>query len=343
MQTKTLRFEAGDGRRFRVRSVDKDPTPTLPPDLRDTFAEWVVQDQISTAHPAGPIIVDGLADAAGIRHVDHRFVVIPDDPRLGEFRKDFGGMLGIIEEEIRIEPPVTRGFEDVLKTVEAEEMNKLADAGPGDRVDARALLKARLFDHVHRGLGPPHRAVGLGPGQGVRQVAAHPLRSRPGVLEVRRPRPRAGARQPAPLRELREGVPLRRRDRLERSPGGSPLPRRAGPARLPRGRVRAAEVVDRRRDREGGPQDARAVLPAERDPDRGAAEGPARSPPAPGRQVLRDAGRRGRGPRHRPGRLRRDRARGGHRRRPRERARRRPPPTSTGRSARTTPRRSGSS
>ena len=128
MQTKTLRFESGDGRRFRVRSVDKDPTPTLPPDLRDTFAEWVVQDQISTAHPAGPIIVDGLADAAGIRHVDHRFVIIPDDPRLGEFRKDFGGMLGIIEEEIRIESPVTRGFEDVLKTVEGDEMNKLADA-----------------------------------------------------------------------------------------------------------------------------------------------------------------------------------------------------------------------
>src|SRR5688500_11390375 len=39
MQTKSLRFEAADGREFRVRSVDKDPSPTLPPDLRDTFAE----------------------------------------------------------------------------------------------------------------------------------------------------------------------------------------------------------------------------------------------------------------------------------------------------------------
>src|SRR5215208_3449584 len=37
MQTKSLRLEAPDGRRFRVRSVDKDPTPTLPADLRDTF------------------------------------------------------------------------------------------------------------------------------------------------------------------------------------------------------------------------------------------------------------------------------------------------------------------
>ena len=146
MQTKSLRFEAGDGRRFRVRSVDKDPSPTLPSDLRDTFAEWLVQDQISTAHPAGPMIVDGLAPAAGIRHVDHRFVIIPDDPRLGEFRKDFGGLLGILEEEPRFEAPVTPGFNDVEKILEGDEMNKAADADAKDRVDARALLKARLFD-----------------------------------------------------------------------------------------------------------------------------------------------------------------------------------------------------
>ena len=146
MQTKSLRFEAADGREFRVRSVDKDPTPTLPPDLRGTFAEWIVQDQISTSHPAGAIVVDGLADAAGLRHVDHRFVIIPDDPRLGEFRKDFGGMLGLLEPSVSIKSPVTPGFEDVEKMIEGDEMDKLADASAADRVDARALLKARLFD-----------------------------------------------------------------------------------------------------------------------------------------------------------------------------------------------------
>jgi hypothetical protein len=146
MQTKSLRLEAPDGRRFRVRSVDKDPTPTLPPDLRDTFAEWVVQDQISAAHPAGPMIVDGLAEAAGIRHVEHRFVILPDDPRLGEFRQEFGGMLGILEPEVRIEAPITPGFEDVEKMVEETEIEKLVDEGPENRVDARTFLKARLFD-----------------------------------------------------------------------------------------------------------------------------------------------------------------------------------------------------
>lgn len=146
MQTKSLRFEAADGREFRVRSVDKDPSPTLPADLRDTFAEWIVQDQISTSHPAGAIIVDGLADAAGLRHVDHRFVLIPDDPRLGEFRKEFAGMLGLMEPSIRIKAPVTPGFEDVEKMAEGDEMDKLTEASPQDRVDARMMLKWRLFD-----------------------------------------------------------------------------------------------------------------------------------------------------------------------------------------------------
>jgi hypothetical protein len=146
MQTKSLRFDAADGREFRVRSVDKDPSPTLPPDLRDTFAEWLVQDQISSSHPAGAIIVDGLAEAAGLRHVDHRFVIIPDDPRLGEFRKEFGGMLGLLEPSVSIKAPVTPGFEDVEKMAEGDEMDKLADASPQDRVDARMMLKWRLFD-----------------------------------------------------------------------------------------------------------------------------------------------------------------------------------------------------
>ena len=146
MQTKSLRFEAKDGREFRVRSVDKDPSPTLTDEYRDTFIEWLVQDQISSAHPAGAMVVDALADAAGIRHVDHRFVIIPDDPRLGEFRQDFGGMLGIIEPSVRLEAPVTPGFEGVEKMIEGDEMDKLADSDPAERVDARALLKARLFD-----------------------------------------------------------------------------------------------------------------------------------------------------------------------------------------------------
>jgi hypothetical protein len=146
-QTKSLRFESGDGRAFRVRSVDKDPEAALPPEYRDTFVEWVAQDQISAAHPAGALIADRLEQALGIPHVAHRFVVIPDDPALGEFRKEFAGMLGILEEEPRVEAPVTPGFEGVEKLYDWDEVwPRLVDESSSTRVDARAYLRARLLD-----------------------------------------------------------------------------------------------------------------------------------------------------------------------------------------------------
>jgi hypothetical protein len=146
-QTKSLRFEAADGREFRVRSVDKDPEAALPPEYRDTFVQWVAQDQISAANPAGPMIADRLEAALGLLHVEHRFVVIPDDPALGAFRKDFGGMLGILEERPRAKDPVTPGFEDVLKLYDWDEVwTGLLDESPDLRVDARQYLKARLLD-----------------------------------------------------------------------------------------------------------------------------------------------------------------------------------------------------
>ncbi|PYQ48946.1 MAG: hypothetical protein DMF78_19930 [Acidobacteria bacterium] len=145
-QTKSLRFEGEDGREFKVRSVDKDPEAALPPEYRDTFVRWVAQDQISAGLPAGPMVVDRLMEALGLLWVPHKFVVIPDDPALGKFRKEFAGMLGILEEVPRVKDPVTAGFENVEKIYNSEAVwLEGVDAGEV-RVDPRAYLRARLLD-----------------------------------------------------------------------------------------------------------------------------------------------------------------------------------------------------
>ena len=56
-QTKSLRFEGGDGREYQFRSIDKDPVKTLPPALQTTAAVGVVRDQTSAGHPVGAVIV----------------------------------------------------------------------------------------------------------------------------------------------------------------------------------------------------------------------------------------------------------------------------------------------
>ena len=75
-QTKGLRFDSADGREWKFRSVDKDPTPVLPEALQDSFVDSIIQDQISASLPANGPVVDALTDAAGILHVNRRLYVL---------------------------------------------------------------------------------------------------------------------------------------------------------------------------------------------------------------------------------------------------------------------------
>src|SRR5262245_59611183 len=145
-QTLGLKFQGADGRRWKFRSLDKDPSAVLPPELRDTFVDAIVQDQISAANPAAPLVVDALSEAAGVPYVPHRLVVFPDDPALGEFRKQFAGVVGFLEEEIELKPPVTPGFERYSRLSDTDELWERLDKHPEEKVDGRALLNARLFD-----------------------------------------------------------------------------------------------------------------------------------------------------------------------------------------------------
>jgi len=145
-QTASLGFETPDGREFRFRSVDKDPKATLPEELKDTAAEWVVQDQIRASYPVAPLVTDGLAEAAGLLYVPHALYVMPDDPRLGAFGEEFKGMLGILEENPDPDAPLPAGFEGATEIIETEDLYKRLDADPREQVDARAYLEARLMD-----------------------------------------------------------------------------------------------------------------------------------------------------------------------------------------------------
>jgi hypothetical protein len=145
-QTRSLTLDGADGRRWKFRSIDKDPTAVLPEALKDSFVDKIAQDQISASLPANGPMVDRLADAVGILHVARRVMVLPDSPRLGTFRDEFKGMLGTLEEHPSVKPPVTPGFSDYTRIVDTEELEKVMDADARERVDARALLRARLLD-----------------------------------------------------------------------------------------------------------------------------------------------------------------------------------------------------
>ena len=145
-QTKTLRFDSRDGRKWAFRSVDKDPSPLLPPELRASLVDRIFQDQISASHPAGALIVPPLLDAVGVRSAPPRLFVMPDDPALGEHRSVFAGTLGTLEErpsELSDESP---GFDSARKVADTQELFAKLDQSPSERIDTLAFLRARLMD-----------------------------------------------------------------------------------------------------------------------------------------------------------------------------------------------------
>ncbi len=144
-QTKSIRLEGADGKEYQFRSIDKDPVLTLPPALRTTAAAGVVRDQTSAGHPVGALLAPPILEAAGVLHSAPQVVILPkDDPRLGEFAAEFGGMLGTIEERPRDDEDAS--FAGASEVISTAKLLKEVEDSPGDQVDARAFLTARLVD-----------------------------------------------------------------------------------------------------------------------------------------------------------------------------------------------------
>ncbi|HEV7387666.1 MAG TPA: hypothetical protein VGN73_03555, partial [Gemmatimonadaceae bacterium] len=144
VQAKNLRFVAPDSSEWVFRQVRKTNT-ILGPEYRHTVIERIVRDQGSASHPTGNLPLPTVLNAVDLLHATPRLYFMPDDPRLGDFRKDFGGVLGTVEEFPSV-PAKGRAFAGADKIIDSdallEDINKDADV----QVDSRAFLTARLVD-----------------------------------------------------------------------------------------------------------------------------------------------------------------------------------------------------
>jgi hypothetical protein len=144
MQTKSLRMETTDGSEYVFRLADKVATGA-PGALKHTPVDRFFQDEVSAQHPAAAEISAPILEATGVLHPTATLVVMPDDPKLGKFRADFAGRLGMIEEYPNV-PKESRGFAGATKIIDSDELLHLMNADAKEHADARAFLAARLTD-----------------------------------------------------------------------------------------------------------------------------------------------------------------------------------------------------
>src|SRR5690348_6743686 len=96
-QTVSLRLVDAKGEEWTLRTIVKDPSVLLPPELRETFARDVLDDAMSAQHPFSPLVVQDLAAAAGIPHAEPIIGVVQQDNALGDFSKQFEGQVCLLE------------------------------------------------------------------------------------------------------------------------------------------------------------------------------------------------------------------------------------------------------
>jgi hypothetical protein len=182
-QTKSLRFLGEDGRQYVFRSIDKDPSRVLPPELQETLASDIIQDQISSAHPFAALVVGPLAKALGVLYAEPRLAVMPDDPKLGEFRAEFRQLMGFIEERPNDGLDGEPGFAGSDKIVATQELFAELEKDHDNDVDSEAYLTARLLDifvgdwdrHVGHGAGRASKRTARNSGTRFRATATKPL------------------------------------------------------------------------------------------------------------------------------------------------------------------------
>ncbi|MDB5197034.1 MAG: hypothetical protein JWP88_1405 [Flaviaesturariibacter sp.] len=137
-QTISLQLTDSKGRGWSLRSVDKEVSKAIPPSLRNTPVQGLVQDLVSGAHPYIPLIIPTLSKAAGVIAPVPTIYFVPDDPAFGEYRSLFANTLCLLEErEPTPDHSSTKNTEKVL--------DKLFEKW-GNRIDQQAVLKARLLD-----------------------------------------------------------------------------------------------------------------------------------------------------------------------------------------------------
>lgn len=145
LQTRALAIAGADGRSYTFRGLEKDVSGLIDAELEGTIVEDLLKDQMAAQHPASELVASEITRAAGIHTQGWRLVVLPNDPALGEFQKEFAGAVGTFGEfptGPTAERPGTFGLTEVI---DYKELYKRLEQGTA-RVDARQVLRARLVD-----------------------------------------------------------------------------------------------------------------------------------------------------------------------------------------------------
>lgn len=145
-QTKSLKFMGGDGMRYVLRSVNKDPIKALDYELRETIVADVVRDQTTTQQPYGAMAADILLNELGIYHAHPKLYVLPKDDKLGPYKEEYGNLFGMLEENPSNPDKGGKGYAGADEIIRSHKLFRKLYRDHKNRIDTRMFAIARCFD-----------------------------------------------------------------------------------------------------------------------------------------------------------------------------------------------------
>lgn len=146
-QTVSIHLEDSTGKRYVLRSLDKNPEKVLPLPLRYTLLRYLINDQISAANPYAGLVVSRLSAAVDIYHTNPTLFYTSHSHQLGEFSDKIDG-IAMLEEKPNSTWENTREFGYPQKIVTTEKLVKKLLSDPQVHIDQKVFLKCRLFDFM---------------------------------------------------------------------------------------------------------------------------------------------------------------------------------------------------
>ena len=146
MQTLSLRMQGADGKQYTLRGIKKNTTFLTTKNMRGTIIQDAIYDGMAGSHPYASVVIPPLSRAAGVYHSNPTLVVIPDDPILGDYQEEFGGMFCLFEERPDGDMSDASSFGNSEKVMNYKDAIHKMHTKYKHVVDQDYLVRARLFD-----------------------------------------------------------------------------------------------------------------------------------------------------------------------------------------------------
>jgi hypothetical protein len=145
-QTVGLRLLGRNGLEYEFRPVVKNPVGVLPGWMREGAIADALDDQMAAQFPFGAVIVSRLLDAVGVAAPRPVPVVMPNDPRLGQYRALFAGRVGLFSVHADEREGNRPGYGGYSRIIDSDELYPEMGNNPEQAFDDRYYLRSRLVD-----------------------------------------------------------------------------------------------------------------------------------------------------------------------------------------------------